>query len=184
MRRAHLCTAIGVALALMICSAAQADIGPVLKPEAPVKAVEPVAKPTTQTTQTAKQQTAQGQQAQQKAQQPPEHTQTSTQTPTHTATHTATHAPAVTPVIASGGREAPASAPVVRTTRHRSSLPSRIARLFPTRLAAVGHDPVPSYDTWPSWVLGAFTLLATAEAFLLVRLARSRRFERDGLREL
>jgi outer membrane biosynthesis protein TonB len=182
MRRAHLCTAIGVALALMTPAAALADIGPVTKPEGPAKTVQPLAKPTAPTPHTptpAKQPVqhvlpVQGQRTTQQ----PTHTTTVTPPPTHETTHE-THSTAVTPAAAAGGRARPAPASVVRSTRTRS-LPSQIAQLFPTRLAGVGHDSLPSYETWPSWVLGTFTLLASAEAFLLVRLARSRRFRREA----
>jgi hypothetical protein len=82
-------------------------------------------------------------------------------------------------VSVSGGRVSP-PAVIAVVPRTRTSLPSQIARLFPTHLAGVGHDALPSYDTWPSWVLASFTLLASAEAFLLVRLARDRRFQREA----
>jgi hypothetical protein len=110
--------------------------------------------------------------------------QQSVQTPTQT--QAATHSTIAEPLLASGGREQPALATVVRTTRARplTSLSSQFAELLPSRLAQVGHASLPSSDTWPSWVLGAFALLASAEAFLLVRLARARNFEQETLQEL
>ena len=48
------------------------------------------------------------------------------------------------------------------------------AKIVPTRLAEVGLESLPSYDAWPSWLLAVLALLASAEAFLLVRLARPR----------
>jgi hypothetical protein len=156
MQRARLCTCLGLALALLPAPLAQADIGPVPKPGA---VVAPVAKPKTPATPTTHQTT----------QQP-----VVQQTPP-AAVHTTPPAPA----IASGGREQPVLAAPATATGGRfeaTSLPARIVELFPTRLAEVGDDSLPSYDSWPSWVLAAFTLLASAEAFLLVRLARARRY--------
>jgi hypothetical protein len=182
MRGAHLLVPLALGLALLSASGAQADITPVLKPNGPAKTVTPLAKPTAG----APQQPVKKQPVQQPVKQPvkqpvqqqqPVHTQT----PANTATGSTTP-----PVLASGGREQPTLGPVVRTTRAKpgTSLPSQIAKLFPTRLAQVGHESLPSYDTWPSWVLGAFTLLASAEAFLLVRLARARRFQQEALQEV
>jgi hypothetical protein len=98
-----------------------------------------------------------------------------TQATTHVATRTVSHPAVVKPVTAHGGRKAP----IARVKRNRISF-SSIGSIFPTRLASVGHDSLPNYETWPSWVLGAFTFLASAEAFLLVRLGRSRRFQREA----
>src|SRR3954463_7672672 len=86
MRRAHLCTAIGVALALMTPAAAFADIGPVIKPEGPAKTVTPLAKPPAATPKPKATPAAHEQPAQ----------PTST-TPTHTYTPPATHTQTVTP---------------------------------------------------------------------------------------
>jgi hypothetical protein len=86
-------------------------------------------------------------------------------------------------VLASGGRQQPSLGPVVPHVRSKTTA-SQISRLFPTHLAQVAHESLPNYDTWPSWVLGAFTLLASAEAFLLVRLARARRFQQEALQEV
>ena len=36
----------------------------------------------------------------------------------------------------------------------------------------MGHESLPSYDAWPAWLLAVLALLASAEAFLLVCLAR------------
>ena len=49
---------------------------------------------------------------------------------------------------------------------------------MPTPLGLVGlHESLPSYQAYPTWLLGLFTLLATAEAFLLTHLVRARRAE-------
>jgi hypothetical protein len=172
MQRARLCTCLGLALALLPASLAQAEIGPVPKPGA---VVAPVAKPKTTTHVTPAKR------------QPPPTQPVVHQTPvSHAPAHTTPPAPAV----ASGGRDQPALSPVapVAATGGRfeaTSLPARIAELLPTRLAEVGDDSLPSYDSWPSWVLAAFTLLASAEAFLLVRLARARRYAHgERLRQL
>jgi hypothetical protein len=166
MQRARLCTCLGLALALLPASLAQADIGPVPKPGA---VVTPLQKPTAQTPKQGAVTTQQPVVAQTPAYQAPVQT-----TP-----------PA--PVSVSGGRDQPVLAPVAVTGGRlkAASLPARIAELFPTRLAEVGDDSLPSYDSWPSWVLAAFTLLASAEAFLLVRLARARRYAHgERLRQL
>jgi hypothetical protein len=64
------------------------------------------------------------------------------------------------PAVSTGGRIHPA-------------LPrGGIAKIVPTRLAEVGLESLPSYDAWPSWLLALLALLASAEVFLLVRLAR------------
>ena len=76
-----------------------------------------------------------------------------------------------------GGLEGRARSAAVRA-RHQQrgrihpALPrARSAEIVPTRLAEVGHESLPSHDAWPSWV-AVLALLASAESFLLVRLAR------------
>jgi hypothetical protein len=44
----------------------------------------------------------------------------------------------------------------------------------------VGYEPLPGYRASPSWLLAVLALLASAEAFLLVRLARPLRNARPG----
>jgi hypothetical protein len=179
MRSAHLLVPLAIGLALLTASVAQADIMPVPKPEGPPKIVTPLAKPTTGTPQQPqKQPVEQTQQHQPVQQQQPVHTQA----PTKTGTHTTTGTTPVTPVPASGGREQASPGPLVPKAPRSKASP--ISKLFPTHLAQVAHESLPSYDTWPSWVLGAFTLLASAEAFLLVRLARARRFQQEALQEV
>jgi hypothetical protein len=71
-------------------------------------------------------------------------------------------------VLSSGGREAPA-------------LTARGA-VVPTPLGFVsGSEPLPvaAYG-WPAWKVMLLTLFAVAEAFVLVRLARERRFTRTS----
>ena len=77
-------------------------------------------------------------------------------------------------MVSRGGRVRRSFAPAVsRGGRIHPALPrARTARIVPTRLAEVGHESLPSYDAWPSWLLAVLALLASAEAFLLVRLAR------------
>jgi hypothetical protein len=178
MRRAHICAAVGVAVALTTPALAQADITPVLKPDGAGTGVKPLAKPTPtpkrSTPPPAKQPVRQPtvtQTARRVVTPPAVHTQMTT----HTAKRAVAHTAVVKPVTVHGGRKAP----IARVKRNRISF-SSIGSIFPTRLASVGHDSLPSYETWPSWVLGAFTFLASAEAFLLVRLGRSRRFHREG----
>jgi hypothetical protein len=184
MRSARLCASLGIAAVLLAPATALADPAPLPKPAT----VSPLPKPT-QTPVTP--------------QQPVTHTPVTqapvTQTrvtPTRTVTTTITQTPVV-PLITSGGREQPVVPPATLTGGRKDapSTPTTVkqtatvkqsaatAELFPTRLSSVGDEALPSYDAWPSWVLGAFTLLASAAAFLLVRLARNRRFAQgDALR--
>jgi len=174
MECARLCVCLGVVLALWSASVAQADIAPVPKPDGPVT---PLIKP----------------KAQKPKQQPVTLPPTTPLQPVvaRTTASTTSHAQVRTspprPVSTSGGREQPVLPPVAAGGgRHASaSLPARIVELFPTKLAEVGNDSLPAYSSWPSWVLAAFTLLASAEAFLLVRIARARRYAQgERLREL
>jgi hypothetical protein len=71
-----------------------------------------------------------------------------------------------------GGRDLSA-VQVLEDTVVRSS----VARLFPTPLALVGlHEAIPSPEAWPDWLLATIAILASAEAFLLTRLAGARHF--------
>jgi len=165
--RARHAICLGVALALLPASLAQADIGPVPKPGA---AVTPLTKPDAKPTKPA-------------TQQPSRQTTVTPASTRQAPEHTAPPAPATV----SGGRDQSAVAPVAATggRLQTASLPAAIAQLFPTRLAEVGDDSLPAYGSWPSWVLAVFTLLATAEAFLLVRLARARRYAQgERIRQL
>ncbi len=179
MRGAHLVVPAALALALLTASAAQADIAPVPKPDGPAKTVTPLAKPTSGAPQRPVKPPQQHVTQQQPVQhrQPVQHQTVHNSAPTNTATVVKTPAP----LLASGGREQAAPVPLVPKPRSRAS---QISKLFPTHLAQVAHESLPNYDTWPSWVLGAFTLLASAEAFLLVRLARARRFQQEALQEV
>jgi hypothetical protein len=167
-----------VAAVLLTPATALADPAPLPKPAT----VAPLPKPA-QTPVTPQQPVAQTP----VNQTPVTHTSVTTR---HTVTTAITQAP-VTPLITSGGREQPvlkpatltggrkdAPSPPTTTVKQATTVKQTTAtpKLFPTRLSSVGDEALPSYDAWPSWVLGAFTLLASAEAFLLVRLARNRRF--------
>ena len=100
-----------------------------------------------------------------------------------TAVRTVTPPRTVTPVhvktpvrikVASinGGRDLPA-VQVIEDAVERS----KVARLFPTPLALVGlHEAIPSSEAWPDWLLATIAILASAEAFLLTRLAGARHF--------
>jgi hypothetical protein len=85
-------------------------------------------------------------------------------------------------VSSAGGREAPVAPLISAASRnYPTSMVSRIVRLVPTPLAISGIDEsLPAKDAWPAWVLAVFSLLVSAEAFLLVRLARARRYRRDS----
>jgi hypothetical protein len=173
MQRARFCVCLGVALALLPASIAQADIAPVPTPDGPVA---PLIKPT------APKPAPQHVTQQPSSQQGP----VVAQTPVGTTSQTTVRTSPPPPVSASGGRRQPAVAPVTATGGRlaSASLPA-IVELFPTKLAEVGNDSLPAYGSWPSWVLGAFTLLASVEAFLLVRIARARRYAQgERLREL
>ena len=80
------------------------------------------------------------------------------------------------PASIRGGRE---QAPVTRSAGGRgASLVATAAAVVPTPLAFVGTGealPVYSY-AWPAWKVAALTLLAVAEAFVLVRIVRYRHF--------
>jgi hypothetical protein len=174
MRSARLCASLGIAAVLLTPATALADPAPLPKPAT----VAPLPKPTQ--TPVTPQQTP--------VTQTPV-TQTPV-TPRHTVTTTVTQTPKTpfVPRITSGGHVQPA-ATLTGGRKEPPSPPQKIVKpansvkLFPTRLSSVGDEALPSYDAWPSWVLGAFTLLASAEAFLLVRLARNRRFAQgDALR--
>ena len=185
MRSARLCASLGVAAALLTPAVALADPAPLPKPAV----VTPLPKPT-QTPVTPQQPVTQTPVTQTPVTQTPV-------TPRHTVTTTVTQTPKtpVVPRITSGGRVQPAvtlgggrteppTPPATTTDKLATTVkPATTVGLFPTRLSSVGDEALPSYDAWPSWVLGAFTLLASAEAFLLVRLARNRRFAQgDALR--
>jgi hypothetical protein len=173
MRSARLCASLGIAAVLLAPATALADPAPLPKPAT----VSPLPKPTTQSPVTPLQPVTQTPVTQTPVTQTPV---TRTVTPRRTITPPVTQTPKtpVVPRITSGGRVQPAVPPATLTggRTEPASLPAKIVELFPTRLSSVGDEALPSYDAWPSWVLGAFTLLASAEAFLLVRLARNRRF--------
>jgi hypothetical protein len=168
--------ALGVLLVLPI--AARAEIAPVPRPTTPV-AVSPVVKPAVEPVHVPVQPVVQQTPV---AQTPVTHT-TVQQTPTPDTT-VVVHA---TPPAASAGGRAQVVVPVTTSGGHAdeeaTSAPAvtpatapvaPTPELFPTKLVAVGREPVPSYDAWPSWVLAVLTVLISAEAFLVVRLSRSR----------
>jgi hypothetical protein len=77
-------------------------------------------------------------------------------------------------VVSRGGRDRRPFTPAVsRGGRVHPALPhAPTVKIVPTRLAEVGHESLPSNEAWPSWLLAVLALLASAEAFLVVRLAR------------
>jgi hypothetical protein len=195
--RSRTATLAALAALLMLPIAARADIAPMPRPSAaaggstaatggsatPPAGVSPVVKPVVRPAQAPVQPAAQGA-AVTKA----PVAQTTVQTPPVAPT-TVVHpsAPTTTVVVrapepaASSGGRAEAPVPVTTTGGHADEepvatpLPTPPARkLVPTKLVAVGHEPVPTYDAWPSWVLALLTVLISAEAFLVVRLSRSR----------
>jgi hypothetical protein len=174
----RLCTLLGILLALLPAAVAHADIAPVPKPSGntggaasePRPIVAPVAKPKPVVRTPAR----------------PVRTQTAPIRP-RTTPRTATLAiprkvaPKKRPPVRSRGGRQGAVVPLISTGGHHHSVSvvTRIVRLMPTPLAIVGIDEgLPTNDSWPAWVLAAFSLLVSAEAFLLVRLARGRRYRR------
>jgi hypothetical protein len=166
----RLCTLLGVLLTLLLTAVAHAEITPIPKPSGDSSGpaasnqgavVVPLPKPAVQTPV------------------PPARPRTPSRPRTTGLAHLRTAPPA--PVRSSGGRAVPRS-PLVTTGGHRlASLQGRLAEFLPTPLALAGIDEsLPHSDAWPAWVLTMLTLLASAEAFLLVRLARTRRFARTA----
>jgi hypothetical protein len=168
-----------LAALLLLPLAAQAEIAPVPRPTTPTTGVSPVVKPTVQPVHAPVQVTPTAQTTVQET--PAQHTTVQTSTP---STQVVVHAspPALSsggraqvpiPVATSGGHADDETSSAAVATPHAVPPPPAPA-LVPTKLVAVGHDPVPSYDAWPSWVLTVLTVLISAEAFLVVRLSRSR----------
>jgi hypothetical protein len=159
MRGLSLYACLGVVFALLLNSTAHAAIGPIPRPDAPKNLRSP--KPKANTHPAAQHQFARRQPV------------TSPSVATRTPAPPRTRKPA--PVVSRGGRERRPFAPFVSTGgRIHPALPrARTAKIVATRLAVVGgHEPLPSYDAWPSWLLAVLALLAFTEAFLLVHLAR------------
>jgi hypothetical protein len=166
----RLCTLLGVSLALLAPCAAQADITPIPKPpegtgepsvghQAPV--VAPLLRPQVETP----------------VQQAPAETPTPAQSSTPAETSTPARSNEPEPALSEGGHEL-AGAPEPSEGGHDASASRRsvLATLIPTPLGLVGlHEALPSYQRYPSWLLGLFALMATAEAFLLTHLLRARR---------
>jgi hypothetical protein len=157
MRGLCLCAGLGVVLALLLNSTAQAAIAPIPRPEASknVRSLKP--KPNTHPA----------------AQHQPARRQRVT-SPSVAARTPAPRTRTPAPVVSRGGRDRRPFAPAVSTGgRIHPALPrARTPKIVPTRLAEVGHESLPGYDAWPSWLLAVLALLASAEAFLLVRLAQ------------
>lgn len=183
----RLCALLGLTLSLLAPCAAQADITPIPKPPEstgapavsdPAVVVVPLPKPQVETP----------------AEQVP-----ARQTPTAPSTTAGTSAPAETtsptrksepqPAISEGGRELPV-APEPSDGGREGTAPrlAVLATLIPTPLGLVGlHESLPEYQAYPTWLLGLFTLLASAEAFLLTHVVRARRaavVEADDLDDL
>ena len=157
MRGLCLYACLGVALALQLNSTAQAAIRPIPRPDAPKPVRSPKPKPNTHPA----------------AQHQPARRQPVT-SPSVAPRPPAPRTRRPAPVVSKGGRVRRPFAPAVsRGGRIHPALPrARTATIVPTRLAEVGHESLPSHDAWPSWLLAVLALLACAEAFLLVRLAR------------
>jgi hypothetical protein len=155
----RLCTVLGVLLALLAPCAAHADITPIPKPpentggpgvSEPSAIVAPLPKPQVESPQAPS-------------------------TPPETPILARVSEP--DPALSEGGRELPVAAESSEGGR-ADAAPRRtlLATLQPMPLALVGvGESLSSYETYPAWLLGLFTLMASTEAFLLTHLVRSRR---------
>jgi hypothetical protein len=183
-RRHLLC--LGLLVPLVLTTTAEADIAPIARPSAsattvaPASAPQPVQQPVQQTPVQTPIQQAPVQQT--PVQQAP--VQQVTPPAATIASAPTTPAKPRTPVLSRGGRtqvqiSLAASAGGRLQAVSVVQLQPAAATLYPTKLAVVGDEALPYRDTWPSWVLAAITLLVSAEAFLLVRLARARSFHQQ-----
>jgi hypothetical protein len=174
-----LCVLLGALLALQV-GVAEAEITPIPKPAGGAarpgtsdggSQIAPVTRPATRTTiRPATKPPARSSRAS------PSRT-LSTPTRAAVATAPAARSQGLAPEAASGGREQRWIAPS-GGGRDESALAAATAAAAPapTPLELVGAgESLPSYeDSWPSWLIPLLTLLAAAEAFVLVRLARGR----------
>ena len=164
MRGLCLLACLGVVFALPLNSTVQAAIRPIPRPDAPKPVRSPKPKPNTHP----------AVQHQAARRQPVRSPSVATRTPAPRRRTPARRRRTPAPVVSRGGRVRRPFAPAVSRGGHiHPALPrARSAEIVPTRLAEVGHESLPSHDAWPSWLLAVLALLASAEAFLLVRLAR------------
>jgi hypothetical protein len=169
--RGRLVTLLGIALVALSSGVAQAEIAPIAKPPA---SVGPLPKPHVAA---ASQPAASPQAAPTRTKVTPARTQvtpartqvaaTSTQSRPRTIvqTKTTTRRHQVRAAISAGGRA------------DAERLTALIPPLWPAPLAIAGLDEtLPSRDAWPDWLLALIAVTASAEAFLLTRLASKRRF--------
>ena len=191
----RIATLLCVSVALLSTGVAYADIGPIAKPSN--ASVAPLPKPhaTSGVQPTPAPQVAPASKPAQKPVTPattatPKTTVSSNTVRPTTAVTTVVHQPTVTaprvqtppvkppPVhikVASinGGRELAA----VRVLEDKVVRSKVVQQLQLTRLAVVGlHEALPSSEAWPDWLLAAIAIMASAEAFLLTRLAGARHF--------
>jgi hypothetical protein len=162
MRGLCLLACLGVVFALPLNSTVQAAIRPIPRPDAP----KPVRSPKPNTHPAVQHQAA--------WRQPVRSPSVATRTPAPRRRTPARPRRTPAPVVSRGGHVRRPFAPAVSRGGHiHPALPrARSAEIVPTRLAEVGHESLPSHDAWPSWLLAVLALLASAESFLLVRLAR------------
>jgi hypothetical protein len=191
-------TLLCLSVALLSTGVAYADISPIAKPAdssvsplpkphvkaavqpTPAPRVTPAAKPTVTPTPTATSTKPTVTASASAAQTPTVHTATvrppSVNVPQRTVTppvHVKTPPVRIKVASINGGRDLTAIGELENTVV-RSKV---VQRLFPTKLAVVGlHDALPSPEAWPDWLLATIAILASAEAFLLTRLAGSRHF--------
>jgi hypothetical protein len=173
----RLCTLLGLSLALLAPCAAHADITPIPKPP------EASAEPSVGHKDAVVAPLARPQQVEAPAEQTPAVASTAAQTSTAAKTSTPAAKPtlarsnALEPALSEGGRELPVAPESSEGGRDASaSRRSVLATVMPVPLGLVGlHEALPAYQTYPSWLLALFALMATAEAFLLTHLLRTRR---------
>jgi hypothetical protein len=189
--RGRLVALLALALVTLSSGVAHAEIGPIAKPPASVAPLpKPQADPTVQpvapaTPQVAPKQVAPKQvvpkqvapvttrvasgttQVAPARSSTPQTVKSSARTIVRTAASTARRQQVkVRAAISAGGR--------AEAERLQAAIPPA---LWPAPLAIVGiHEALPSRDAWPDWLLALIAVTASAEAFLLTRLASKRRF--------
>jgi hypothetical protein len=183
--RGRLVALLGLALVALSSGVAHAEIGPIAKPPASVAPLpKPQAGPTVQpvapaTPQVAPKQVvpkqvapvttrvASGTQVAPARSSTPQTVKSPARTIVRTTASTARRQQVkVRAAISAGGR--------AEVERLQAAIPPA---LWPAPLAIVGiHEALPSRDAWPDWLLALIAVTASAEAFLLTRLASKRRF--------
>jgi hypothetical protein len=181
--RGRLVTLLGIALVALSSGVAQAEIAPIAKPPA---SVGPLPKPHVAA---ASQPAASPQAAPTRTKVTPARTQV---TPARTQVAATSTQVAPTRTVTPQVKSRPRTIVQTKTTTRRHQVRAAISAggradaerltalippLWPAPLAIAGLDEtLPSRDAWPDWLLALIAVTASAEAFLLTRLASKRRF--------